>query len=61
VEALGAETLIYVSTEGGAQLTSRQNTRTQLRPGDSVGVELDADAAHLFDGQGHAIAAAALH
>ena len=61
VEALGAETLIYVSTEGGAQLTSRQNTRTALRPGDSVGVELDAKAAHLFDAQGHAIPAAAMH
>jgi multiple sugar transport system ATP-binding protein len=59
VEALGAETLIYVSTSGGAQLTARQNVRTALRPGDTVGVELDLSAAHLFDGQGHAIALAA--
>jgi multiple sugar transport system ATP-binding protein len=61
VEALGAETLIYLSTGGGAQLTARQSTRTALRAGDSVGVELDVSAAHLFDGQGHAIPAAAMH
>jgi multiple sugar transport system ATP-binding protein len=61
VEALGAETLIYLSTEGGAQLTARQSTRTALRAGDSVGVDLDVNAAHLFDAQGHAIPAAAMH
>ena len=53
VEALGAETLIYVATAGGAQLVSRQNTRTALHAGDAVGVAIDADAAHLFDAQGH--------
>jgi multiple sugar transport system ATP-binding protein len=53
VEALGAETLIYVSTsEMGIELTSRQSQRTHLRPGDEVGVTLDLDAAHLFDGKG---------
>ena len=52
VEALGAETLIYVSTSKGAQLVSRQNERTSLKVGDRVGVEIDADAAHLFDAQG---------
>ncbi|ACB32410.1 ABC transporter-related protein [Leptothrix cholodnii SP-6] len=52
VEALGAETLIYVATDRGAQLVSRQSTRTNLRAGDSVGVDIDADAAHLFDAQG---------
>jgi multiple sugar transport system ATP-binding protein len=56
VEALGAETLIYVSTGNGAQLTARQNVRTDLRPGDPVGIELDMSTAHLFDAQGHAIA-----
>jgi multiple sugar transport system ATP-binding protein len=55
VEALGAETLIYFSTESGTQLTARQSTRTPLRVGDSVGVELDANAVHLFDAQGHAL------
>jgi multiple sugar transport system ATP-binding protein len=52
VEALGAETLIYVSTAKGAQLVSRQNERTSLKVGDRVGVQIDAEAAHLFDAQG---------
>ncbi|TXT39885.1 MAG: ABC transporter-like protein [Comamonadaceae bacterium] len=52
VEALGAETLIYITTTQGAQLVSRQNERTPLRVGDAVGVQIDADAAHLFDAQG---------
>jgi multiple sugar transport system ATP-binding protein len=61
VEALGAETLIYVSTASGAQLTARQSIRTALRPGDTVGVDLDMAAAHLFDGKGRAISMAAVH
>ena len=52
VEALGAETLIYVSTEGGTQLVARQNARTPLRAGDSVGLNVDAANAHVFDAQG---------
>ena len=52
VEALGAETLIYVSTPQGAQLVSRLNERSALHAGDRVGVNIDVDAAHLFDAQG---------
>ncbi len=52
VEALGAETLIYVATEAGAQLVARQNTRSTLRAGDKVGVAVDAAHAHLFDARG---------
>ena len=52
VEALGAETLIYVRTERGAQFVARQNTRTPLHVGDRVGLSVDADAAHLFDAAG---------
>jgi multiple sugar transport system ATP-binding protein len=52
VEALGAETLIYLGTDGGAQLVARQSTRTLLQVGQTVGVAVDADAAHLFDAQG---------
>ena len=55
VEALGAETLIYVSTPTGALLTVRQNSRTPLRSGDLVGMELDLKAAHVFDAQGHVL------
>jgi multiple sugar transport system ATP-binding protein len=52
VEALGAETLIYVSTTSGAQLVARQNERTDLHVGSPVGVQLDAAAAHVFDATG---------
>jgi multiple sugar transport system ATP-binding protein len=52
VEALGAETLIYLATDHGAQLIARQNTRTPLRVGDAVGVQVDTTQAHIFDAQG---------
>jgi multiple sugar transport system ATP-binding protein len=52
VEALGAETLIHVSTDRGAQFVSRQNERTVLAAGDSVGLRFDPTQAHLFDAQG---------
>ena len=52
VEALGAETLIYVSTAQGAQLVARLNDRSTLHAGNAVGVQIDADAVHLFDAQG---------
>jgi len=56
VEALGAETLIYVSTPGGAQFVSRQNDRTGLRAGDAVSLDIDASQAHWFDAAGHVVA-----
>jgi multiple sugar transport system ATP-binding protein len=59
VEALGAETLIYVSAGGGTQLVARQNTRTELQAGDPVGIEIDAASAHLFDAQGRVARGAA--
>ena len=52
LEALGAETLIYVGTPEGAQLVARQNSRSALKAGDDVGLQIDFDAAHLFDAQG---------
>jgi multiple sugar transport system ATP-binding protein len=57
IEALGAETLIYVSTERGAQLIARLTNRTDLRLGDAVGVDIDAQSAHLFDAKGRIFAA----
>ena len=56
VEALGAETLIYVTTARGTQLVARQNTRTNLSLGANVGVQIDAANAHLFDAQGRVAA-----
>ena len=58
VEALGAETLIYVHTSEGAQLVSRQNERTTLHAGDTVGLSLDLTHAHWFDAQGRVVAQA---
>ena len=52
VEALGAETLVYVALPGGGQLVARQSQRTTLQIGQAVGLALDADAAHLFDAGG---------
>jgi multiple sugar transport system ATP-binding protein len=52
VEALGAETLIYVNTGAKLPLVARQSARPTVRVGDKVGVEIDTNAAHLFDAQG---------
>ncbi len=57
VEALGAETLIYVSTEQGAQLVARQTSRTDLDVGANVGIQIDASTAQIFDAQGRVAAA----
>jgi multiple sugar transport system ATP-binding protein len=59
VEALGAETLVYVTTPRGTQLVARQNnTRNLPHVGDSVGLMIDSAAAHLFDSQGRVVAPA---
>ena len=58
VEALGAETLIYVTTEQGAQIVARQTQRCHLAPGSKVGIEADLAAAHVFDAQGRVVASA---
>ncbi|MFP8777480.1 ABC transporter ATP-binding protein [Hydrogenophaga sp. RWCD_12] len=57
VEALGAETLIYVSTPTGAQFVARQNERTVLHAGDAVSLDIDASQAHWFDTAGRIVAA----
>jgi multiple sugar transport system ATP-binding protein len=59
VEALGAETLVYVSTDSGAQIVARQASRTALHNGDRVGVFLDLAQAHRFDADGRAVRPAA--
>jgi multiple sugar transport system ATP-binding protein len=61
VEALGADTLVYVqvdtvissaNAEKTLTLVARQQTRTTLRVGDAVGLALDANALHRFDAEG---------
>jgi multiple sugar transport system ATP-binding protein len=60
VEALGAETLVYVNTARGTQLVARKNSTQNLpHVGDMVGVQIDATAAHLFDSQGRVVAPSA--
>jgi multiple sugar transport system ATP-binding protein len=58
VEALGAETLVYLHTPRGAQVVLRQNERTTLAAGDAVGVDVALDHLHWFDQDGRLIAAA---
>jgi multiple sugar transport system ATP-binding protein len=41
-----------VSTAGGLQLVVRQNTRSPLQVHAATGLDIDAQAAHLFDAQG---------
>lgn len=55
VEALGAETLVYVKTLSGVSLIARQEERTQLCMGDSVRVVLHIEHAHWFDANGKVI------
>ena len=56
IEALGNDTLIHVDI-GGVPVVARQNERTPLNEGDTVGVELDPSVLHLFNGEGHAVTA----
>ena len=58
VEALGAETLVYLHTPRGAQIVLRQNSRTTLVAGDNVGVDVELGHLHWFDEGGKLIAAA---
>jgi multiple sugar transport system ATP-binding protein len=57
VEALGAETLIYLHTPRGAQMVLRQSERTTLSAGDSVGVDVELGHLHRFDADGKLLAA----
>jgi multiple sugar transport system ATP-binding protein len=57
VEALGAETLVHVSTVRGTSITARQSARTSLSPGDPVGLAVDPARVHVFDAQGRTAAA----
>ena len=63
IESLGADTLIYTrigEKSSGVQIIARQNARTELRPGDAVGLDITPESFHLFDRKGRTLAAAAL-
>ena len=55
VEALGAETLVYVTTEWGEQIVSRHTERSSLVAGEKVGVKIDLSTAHFFDAKGRVV------
>ena len=54
IEALGADTLIYVDV-GGVSLVARQNERTTLHRGDEVSISLETAAVHLFNREGKVV------
>ncbi len=71
VESLGADTLIYANTAAavpstgrasgpaaGVMIVAKQNSRTPLRVGDLVGLDIAPSSFHLFDRQGHVVAPA---
>lgn len=55
VEALGAETLLYVRTAEGAQLVARLSERILLLPGDAVSLNVATEQAHWFDPAGRVV------
>ena len=59
IEALGAETLIYLRTTEGAPLVARQSERTALTAGDAVTLDIATEHAHWFDNAGRVVARAA--
>ena len=59
IEALGAETLIYVTASEGAQYVARQSDRTDLHIGSKVSLDIDTTQAHWFDKTGRVVKATA--
>jgi multiple sugar transport system ATP-binding protein len=55
-EHLGSESLFYIDLPGGAEIAVRADGLAKGRAGDTVEIGIPARAAHLFDGQGNAIA-----
>jgi multiple sugar transport system ATP-binding protein len=60
IESLGSNTLIHAnvagSAAGGVQIVAAQSTRTQLRLGDPVGLDIVPSSFHLFDRHGLTVA-----
>ena len=52
IEALGAETLVYVNTGAELPIVTRQTQRCARHVGEEVGLQFDPVHAHLFDAQG---------
>ncbi|NVK33448.1 MAG: sn-glycerol-3-phosphate ABC transporter ATP-binding protein UgpC [Rhodobacteraceae bacterium] len=54
VERLGERTLVYCTLEDGTELIAQDEGRSDVRPGDSIGLDFDTSAMHLFDTKGQA-------
>jgi multiple sugar transport system ATP-binding protein len=61
VERLGDRTLVYAKLSDGLDVTAEDEGNSRVRIGDTVGLRIDGNAAHLFgpDGAGHHAAAEA--
>lgn len=54
VERLGERTLVYVRLQDGIQVTAQDRGVSALRPGDTVRLQFDLSALHLFGNDGWA-------
>ena len=52
VERLGERTLIYARLTDGLPITAEDEGYSRVRVGDTIGLRIDGDAAHLFDAAG---------
>ena len=55
VEALGSETYVYADVPTGERLVIRSRSDTPVRRGDTIGLRLEKNREHLFDGQGRVL------
>jgi multiple sugar transport system ATP-binding protein len=52
VERLGERTLVHTLLGDGSRLVAEDAGVSSVRPGDRIGLTIDAGAAHLFDADG---------
>jgi ABC-type sugar transport system ATPase subunit len=55
-EHLGGETFVYVALPSGETLTVEIRGQATVQPGETVGVDVQAGAWHVFDGDGRVVA-----
>jgi multiple sugar transport system ATP-binding protein len=55
VERLGERTLVYATLGDGQPITADDSGLSQVKMGDTIGLRIDGEAAHLFgpDGAGY--------
>ena len=52
VERLGERTLVHVALADGSRLVAEDAGDSAVRPGDRIGLKVEAAHAHLFDAEG---------